>query len=59
MPNQRYHLSAIPFLGLVDNRFKLTSFEGGQSYQLYDFIANPGETNGLAGQNPEKVNYER
>jgi len=35
-------------MALVGNRYKLTRFDGGQSYQLYNLIADPGETKDLA-----------
>ncbi len=40
---------------LVGHRYKLASFDGGATYQLYDLIEDVGETTDFAGQHPEIV----
>ena len=37
---------------LVDNRYKLITKDLGKTYQLYDLIEDPGETNDLAKKSP-------
>ncbi len=37
---------------LIDNRFKLISTDGGESFELYDLLADPGETTNVAEQEP-------
>ncbi len=50
----------IPFefkdqLALVDNRFKLYSSDGGRSFELYDIVEDPEETNDIATEYPQIV----
>jgi arylsulfatase A-like enzyme len=42
-------------VALIDNRYKIYSNNGGQSYALFDLIADPGETHNLAAEAPEIV----
>jgi len=50
----------IPFefkdqLALIDDRFKLYSSDGGRTFELYDILEDPGETNDLAMENLQIV----
>ena len=38
----------------IENRFKIYSPDNGQSYELYDLIADPGESKNIAHQHPKK-----
>ena len=40
----------------MDNQFKLYSPDGGQTYELYDLINDPGEKNDISAEHPDKVN---
>lgn len=42
-------------LALSDNQFKLISFDSGRSFELYDLLADPGETHNITNQNPALV----
>lgn len=42
-------------LALVDNRYKIISVNGGESYMLFDLIADPGEQNDLADKYPQII----
>jgi arylsulfatase A-like enzyme len=42
-------------MALVGDRYKLTSFDGGKRYQLFDLVDDPGETNDVADQHAEAV----
>ncbi len=42
-------------LSLSDNRYKLYSSDGGKSFELYDLIADPGESRDLAKEKPDIV----
>jgi len=39
-------------VSLTDNRYKLYSSDGGTTYELYDLLADPSETNDLASAEP-------
>ncbi len=39
-------------ISLSDNQYKLYSSDSGQTYELYDLIADPYETNDIAAQDP-------
>jgi arylsulfatase A-like enzyme len=39
-------------VALVDNRYKIISQDGGETYQLFDLIDDPGEANDLAAIHP-------
>jgi arylsulfatase A-like enzyme len=38
---------------LIDKQYKIISIDDGHTYQLYDLIADEGESNDIAGENPE------
>ncbi len=38
---------------LIDNRYKLISTDDGKTYQLYDLIADPGESKDVSQQHPK------
>lgn len=40
-------------IALIDGRFKILSTDRGESFALYDLVADPGETQDVAEQNPE------
>jgi arylsulfatase A-like enzyme len=42
-------------MALCDNQFKLISLDNGQSFELYDLIADPSETHNIASKFPEIV----
>jgi arylsulfatase A-like enzyme len=42
-------------MALVSNEYKLLGLDGGASYQLYDLINDPGESEDLASGKPEVV----
>lgn len=42
-------------MALVGDRYKLTSFDGGKRYQLFDLQEDPGETADLSDQHPDRV----
>jgi arylsulfatase A-like enzyme len=41
---------------IMDNQFKLYSADGGQTYELYDLVDDPGERNNISANHPAKVN---
>jgi arylsulfatase A-like enzyme len=52
----RSHPIAFEFkdqLALIEDRFKLYSSDSGSSFELYDILEDPGETNDIASGNPE------
>lgn len=44
-------------LALIDDRFKIVSVDNGESYMMFDILADPGETNDILSQNPELAAY--
>jgi hypothetical protein len=42
-------------MALIDNRYKLVSFDGGQSYQLFDLVDDVAETSDIASQHRRRV----
>jgi arylsulfatase A-like enzyme len=40
---------------LVDGRYKLASFDGGESYQLYDLVKDVAEETDVSAEHPERV----
>jgi arylsulfatase A-like enzyme len=46
-------------LSLVDDQYKLYSADGGETFELYDLIADPGEKKDLASDKPEIVTSMR
>jgi arylsulfatase A-like enzyme len=40
---------------LLENRFKLLTYDAGKTYQLYDILNDPSETTDLAVKMPERV----
>jgi len=42
-------------VSLIDNRYKIYSENRGKTYQLYDLVADQGETTDIADQHPEIV----
>ncbi len=40
---------------VVDNRYKLASFDGGKSFQLYDLVDDVGETTDISSVKPQIV----
>ena len=42
-------------LALLDNRYKIYSNDAGETYALYDLLADAGETTDLASEKPEVV----
>lgn len=42
-------------IALIDNRYKLYSSNLGKTFELYDIIADPSETNDLAANKPDVV----
>jgi len=40
---------------LVDNRYKIYSSDAGETYELYDLVADRAESTDIAGQHPEVV----
>jgi arylsulfatase A-like enzyme len=42
-------------ISLTDNRFKIYSSDAGNTYELYDIVADPGESNNIAASHPEVV----
>jgi len=42
-------------LALIDNQYKLLSFDGGKKYQLFDLVEDKGETKDISAQKPERV----
>lgn len=42
-------------MALLDNRFKLLSFNSGKSYQLYDILNDPAESMDVADKHPKIV----
>jgi hypothetical protein len=37
---------------VIDNRYKLASFDGGRSFQLYDLVEDVGETRNISSGKP-------
>lgn len=46
-------------VSLIDNRYKIYSDNRGKTYQLYDLLADQGETTDLSGQYPDIVESMR
>jgi arylsulfatase A-like enzyme len=46
-------------ISLTGNQFKLISMDAGKSYELYDLIADPGESKNLARDLPDQVSKMR
>jgi len=46
-------------ISLTDNRYKIYSKDGGQSYVLFDLIEDPGETSDLATEKPKILHSMR
>jgi arylsulfatase A-like enzyme len=46
-------------IAIIDDRYKLVSLDRGESYALFDIIADPGETRDLAAERPETVRSMR
>jgi hypothetical protein len=44
-------------LALVGDRYKLTSFDGGRRYQLFDLLNDRAETRDIADQHPDTVQH--
>ena len=42
-------------MALVGERYKLTSFDGGKTYQLFDLREDVAEVNDVSGDHPERV----
>jgi len=40
-------------VSLSDNRYKIYSGNGGESFELYDLVADPGESNDISADHPE------
>jgi arylsulfatase A-like enzyme len=46
-------------LALIDNRYKIVSTDNGESYMLFDIVADPGEKDDLAAGRPDVLNAMR
>jgi len=42
-------------VALTDNRYKIYSGDGGDTFELYDLVEDPSETNDIASEHPDKV----